>query len=205
MKRLIVLTLVLVLSPLAAGAQSIELTPTFGYRWGGELSASSNELFDRDMDVENGSSYGLSLGILVGRHSQIELFASRQETRFGEERLFAPPADGIDVDVTYYHVGYLYQWTPGRVNPYVTASLGVTSLDPDVPGLSSEEKVSFSLGGGLKVMASRHVGFRLDGRFFWTDTGNLHHRDWDDCRDDCWEWDDHLVQNELKVGVIFQF
>ena len=105
--------------------------------------------------------------MLLGAHSQIELIASRPETSYGNDRLFDPAPDGVDVDVTYYHVGYLYQWTPGKLRPYVAGSLGVTSLDPDVPGLGSDEKFSFSVGGCLKVMASEHVGFRLDGRFFF--------------------------------------
>lgn len=211
MKRLIPCILVAaaaLLAPMVATAQTLELTPTLGYRWDGVLSEDSNELFDEDMEIDSSMSFGLHLGVLLSDHSQIELIASRQQSSFGDDLLFDPDPDGVDVDVTYYHIGYLYQWTPGNLRPYVAGSVGMTSLDPDVAGVSREEKFSVSLGGGIKVMASEHVGFRLDGRFFWTDTGSSGHRDWhdwDDCDDDCWELNEELVQHELKVGVVFLF
>jgi hypothetical protein len=206
MNRLALALVLLVPAALPAAAQGLEVTPMFGYRWGGTLSDETNDLFDQDVDIESSTSYGLHVGIPLGAHSQIELIGSRQSSKFGDALLFGG-ASGVDVDVTYYHVGYQYQWITGNrgnLRPYVAASLGVTNLDPDVQGASSDDRFSMSLGGGLKVMATEHIGFRLDGRLYWTDTGDHEHVDWDECDDDCWEWDS-LVQQEVKVGVVFVF
>lgn len=207
-KTLIAATLISL--PLGAAAQSLELTPMIGYRWGGTLTAESNDLFNQDMDVDSAASYALLVDVPLGRHHQIELFVDHQSTQFGNDVLFAPPSpDRIDTDITYYHVGYVFQWTPGNLRPYVTASLGLASIDPDVPGIGREERFSWSMGGGLKVLASEHVGFRLDTRIFGADTGSFSndwgddHCHWDD--DDCYDWSNDLYQVEVKVGVVFSF
>jgi hypothetical protein len=197
--------LLVLVTPLTAIAQgSFELTPIFGYRWGGELQAGSSDLLDVDVDVNSAASYGLVLGIPLSRHVLIELMADHQPTDLGERNLFAPDLDSADLDVTYYHVGFVYQWTPSKLRPFVTGSLGVGRLDLDLPEASSEERFSASLGGGLKVQASEHVGFRLEARGFYTDTA-----DWDwDCDDwhgDCWGSGMDLFQHELRVGVVFTF
>lgn len=210
MHHRILIAAALIALPIGAAAQSLELTPMVGYRWGGTLTAESNDLFDHDMDVDSSATYALLLDVPLGRHHQIELFVDHQSTEFDSGQLFAPPSpDRIDTDITYYHVGYLFQWTPGDLRPYVTASLGLATIDPDVPGIGSEERFSWSLGGGLKVLASEHVGFRFDARVFGADTGSYgwndddHHCHWDD--DDCYDWSDDLYQAEVKVGVVIAF
>lgn len=203
------LALVVMAGPSAVTAQTLELSPMAGYRIGGEICSGCTALFDRDMEIESSSSFGLNLGLVLSDHSQIELVGSHQGTELTDSKLFEPEVDRVEVDITYFHVGYLYQWTPGRVRPYVSGSLGLTTLDPEVAGLSSEDRFSVSVGGGVKVMASEHVGFRLDGRLFWTDTGGLrrnsHWDDWEDCRDSCYEWDTDLLQHEVKVGLVLLF
>ena len=53
-----------------------------------------------------------------------------------------------------------------RVSPFVSFSLGVTVFNP--AGLGSEDKFSFSLGGGVKYFLGERVGLRLQLR--WTPT-----------------------------------
>jgi len=204
--RVVRMCLLLVLAtPLSALAQgSFELTPMVGYRWGGELQAESTDLFDEDLAVNDSEAYGLVLGIPLSRHVLIELVADHQSTDLGRRELFAPDMDQVGFDLTYYHVGVAYQWTPSNIHPFVAGSLGVGRLDLDLPGASSEDRFSASLGGGLKVMASEHVGFRLEARGFWTDTADWswHCDNWDE---DCWDSGIDLFQQELRVGVVFSF
>jgi len=201
----------LALAPTVAFAQSytpgLEITPTIGYRWGGELTAENNDLFDKDTEVDSSEAYGLLIDIPLSRSSQIELMASRQSTSFSEGVLFPEDPTTRDVDLTYYHVGYLYQWTPSNLRPFVVGSLGFTDINPE--GAGSENRFSGSIGGGLKVDLSRNVGFRLEARGFWTDTGST--RWYDDCDDDrCRCWDDSdcsidLFQSEIRFGLMVKF
>ena len=206
----VAVTAAMLLLPCLAMAQytpSVEITPIVGYRWGGELSASNNDLLDENAEIDSSASYGLLVDIPLSRHAQIELMASRQDSNFSRGVLF--PEDGrfADVDVTYYHVGFLYQWTPSHLRPFVVGSLGFTDIAPE--GASSENRFSTSIGGGLKVDLSRHVGFRLEARGFWTDTGSWR---WDSCDDggycgcgDGWDCNVGLVQTELRVGLMLSF
>jgi hypothetical protein len=44
-------------------------------------------------------------------------------------------------------------------------------MDPKGAGLNSETKFSLSLGGGVKLYLTEHVGIRLDARWFGTFIG----------------------------------
>ena len=55
----------------AAGA--VEVTPFVGYRWGGELDAGDNTLFDMDVDIDESDSLGLSVEIPVVSGLAIEI------------------------------------------------------------------------------------------------------------------------------------
>jgi hypothetical protein len=194
------ITVLMLLTPLVVNAQfKIELTPYYGFRWGGEIKAEDNQLFAIDVELENSSSYGLMLDFPINRSFMIELAVSRQSTEFvGDEGLFSPSEGLLDVDVTYYHLGALWQWQGDHVCPYVVGLIGVTQLDPDLPGIKDEE-LSAGFGGGVKLMLNPNIGLRFDARFLWTDTGK---DDWeDDCNDSCWYYDEDMFQGEVAVGL----
>ena len=196
-------------SVVLAQPHAIEITPTIGYRWGGTIDADDNSLLDFDAEVNDGVSYGLMIDFPVSRHFQIELLADRQETSLGRGGLFEPREFGFDLDITYYQIGGLFQWNPGRTRPYLVFGVGIADIDPDVPGVGGDTRASASLGGGIKVELSEHVAFRLELRGFWANTDDWDWDDgddwWDECDDDCWHGDDDLTQGEVKVGLSFNF
>jgi opacity protein-like surface antigen len=212
-----VLTIVLVtvvslaLVPCAAAqAHRVEITPTIGYRWGGHLGPYDTALLDFDADLGSGTSFGLMFDVPISRHFEIELLADHQETELRRGRLFAPDRLGIDMDVTYYHIGLLWQWYPRYAQPYVVVSLGVTDFDPEMRGVSGDARFSASLGGGVKVPVSDTVAVRLEFRAFGTDLD-----DWGcgwSCGDHWWEYcgdhgcawrDNGLSQGSIRLGVTF--
>ena len=188
-------------------AARFELTPTFSYRFGGSLDATENELFDTDLEVEDSEAYGVTFDIPISEVFQIELLASRQsgELQF-DDGLFEGSPTFADIDVTYYHVGVLWQWGNRRVSPFFTMSLGVATLDPDFPGASEENRFSGSLGGGVKIFFSENVGLRFEGRGFWSDLGSydddndFHCHDYDDYNDSC--YGNEFTQGQASVGLI---
>lgn len=200
---------VALLAPAAAGAQGayrFELTPMISYNWGGEISGENNTLFDTDLQLEDSQAYGLTFDIPLSSNIQLELLASQQQTEFTfDEGLFGGSFDVADVDVSYYHVGVLFQGGSGQVNPFFVASAGVTRLDPDVPGADSEDRFSLSLGGGVKVLFSEHVGLRLEGRGFFTVIDDYDSGCYDDCCGcyDYYEEGETLSQGQASAGLIF--
>ncbi|MCC7061113.1 MAG: outer membrane beta-barrel protein [Burkholderiaceae bacterium] len=216
MYRKWIVLFVLLLAPAAAFAQAadspsnaytrgrFELTPTFSYNFGGTLSAEDSDLFDFDLEADDSEAYGVTFGIPLSPWAQIELLASRQQTQLAyDEGLFGGVRGLADFDVTYYHVGGLFQWGNGQIHPFLVASLGVANLNPDVPGARAENKFSGSLGGGVKIFFTDNIGLRLEGRGFWTLLdGNNDDYYWDDgCYCD-YGYSNTFDQGQASAGLI---
>ena len=213
--RLVALAAAIVLLGGALGANAqpvIEITPTVGFRWGGEIRAEDTTTLDRDAKLEEGHSLGLVVDIPVSKHLQIELLADHQRTGLSNSTLFGPTSHEFDLDIDYYHVGALWQWPTSRgVTPYVVGSMGIADLDPRDSFNSSTRRFSGSLGGGVKVPLSPNIGVRFEGRGFYTDTGDARFDDEHDdsghnhrCHDDdaC---STGLVQGQVRLGVTVSF
>jgi opacity protein-like surface antigen len=213
MKRLVLAAALAALAvPAAAqptGAYRFELTPQLGYHWGGTLSGDDNALFDTDLDVDEGSAFGITFDIPLSSNFQLELLASRQATELEfDSGLFGGDEEVADIDISYLHAGMLWQGGNGQVNPFFVLSAGVTQLDPDVPGAGDESRFSLSLGGGVKVFFNEHVGLRFEGRGFFTAIDDYDGGCWDDdewhCNDyyDDYQYNDTLSQGIVSAGLI---
>jgi hypothetical protein len=196
------LVLVAAAAPAAAQPTRFEISPYAGYRWGGELDASDNALFDRDVEVDDSETYGVRLNFALNQNFEIELLASHQPTQFtiGGDQLFGDERPLLGVDLETLHAGVLFQFGYGQLKPYGVMSLGMTRFDPEAG--SSDDRWSGSFGGGVKLMVNRSLGFRFEGRWYWVDTGDDDY--YDDC---CGYYDDYsyggLFQGEVTVGLIF--
>ena len=174
MRRTLLLTLALLLAlPALAAAQEgrFEITPTAGYRLSGQVTAYDDDGFseDTDLEVDEGAIYGLTFDIPLGYRWQLELLANRQQSSFSfDPGLFDPSVDLGDVDIDYYHVGLLYEWGRGQVNPYGTAAIGLARIQPDSPAIDAEDQFSASLAGGVKLRFNENLGLRLEVRGYWT-------------------------------------
>lgn len=206
MRRMTLFLALLLAFPVASFAQtdSIDLTVFAGYRSGGDFIADP-DLFDRFVDefeVDDADVYGLALGIPISRSFAVELLYSRQETELSfDDGFFVDPVFLSDIEVSYFHAGMRWQWAPGQVQPYVAAGLGVARLSPDDALLDTEHRFSGSLGAGVRIMPTDHVGLRLEARGYFTDLS-----DYDDrrcCRDDYDNGD--LYQVEATAGIVFAF
>ncbi len=190
----------------ADGGYRFELTPTVSYRFGGNLSGQDSPLFDTDLQVEDSSAIGVTLDLPLSSDLQLELLANRQSSELVfDEGLFGGSAGVADIDVSYYHVGLLWQGRHPRVAPFFVASAGVATLDPDIPGSSSETRFSASLGGGVKVFFSDSIGLRFEGRGFFSDYDagggrsgrcDRYDRYYDSC------YDESFSQGQASVGLI---
>ena len=200
---------VALLAPAAARAQGsyrFELTPQVSYRWGGTISGNNNALFDTDLKIDDSVAYGATFDIPLSRSLQLELLANRQSSdlRF-DQGLFGGSADFAGIDVTYYHIGILFQGGDNRINPYVVGSAGVTHLDPDVPGASSDDRFSMSLGGGVKVFFNDNFGMRFEGRGFFTVIDSYDGGCYDSHHNGCsdYSYGDTMSQGQATLGLIF--
>ena len=126
-----------------------------------------------DFELDETSTRGFIIGIFVDENSLVEIVYSHQETRLEEDEGLFSSAPLFDLDVDYFHIGGIYQLDGKRARPFFAATLGVTRLDPEQGGFDSETGFSLAMGGGVKIQVHEHVGFRFEGRGYFTflDTG----------------------------------
>ncbi len=196
--KLRIAALALVLSALAASLSAqvrsgtVEVSPFYGYLFGGSFPAGSTSQFSSRVDVNDHGTYGVGIGYFVNSTLEIEGRWARTETGFVDRHQsdgdFRHDGDGgggghrvADLRIDYF-LGYAtFNFGHRRWVPYATIGMGAAQLDPgarnDVvcvaPGPPCNNPEPFtrytaSLGGGVKFYANRHVGFRLDGRGYGT-------------------------------------
>ena len=222
-----VLVSLVMLIPAAALAQDfrVELVPTIGLARGGNIVVEDQTFTPRvvPLDVDSGGTYGLRLGVAVSSRLQVELMLSRMETRFEDDKaLFGEEPGGffpagtlgmLDLDLTTYHLGLLYELGDSWSRWYLVGSAGITDIDSELP-LPDDEPFSASFGGGVKMDLDRsgRFGLRFEARYLWVDTDTslsateqFEHRD---CTSPCtytYRYDSDLSQLELSLGLIIRF
>lgn len=191
-------------APLAAQSDRYELSPSFGFQFGGEHEA-FDDLGRFEIQVDESDSLGLTFDLPLSRHFQIEFLWLEQDTELRLDEGFGETVFFDDTKLSFWHAGGLWQWVGGQVQPFVTATAGVTRIDPGITRVETEHKPSLSFGGGVKVFFTDHFGLRLDGRLLVTILETNDH-DHDGCcrrhgRDDSSE----LTQGRFAAGLILAF
>jgi len=182
---------------------AFELTPFVGYRWGGTIFADQTFLFGEDVDVAPSANIGVNLGIPLGDTGmKLELMANRQaselETGSG---LFEPDNRVADIDVTYLHAGLQIPFGRSRnATPYAVVSAGLANLDPQISGVSAENRFSASAGIGVKVPMSRALSLRFEGRGYYTALEEDDH-----CTFCDYFYNRDFYQGEVNLGLSFTF
>ena len=207
-----------VLSFLGAGtaraqirAETFEISPFYGYLFGGEFASGSNSLFTDRVDVDDHPTYGVRMGYNFTQVMQFEIQGSRIDTHFVSHDsggIFGPGGERLgDLRIDYL-LGYgTFNFGHGRAVPYFTIGAGIANLQPHNTPVPSNDATRFtgSLGGGLKVFFHPHFGLRFDGRLYSTylnsdDTCGHHDDHHDHCHDTHW-----LTNGDLTGGLIFAF
>jgi len=141
----------------------LEITPIAGYTLGGSFE---DTYADIALKVKENKNYGIIIDIFNEYDTQFEFFFSHQPT---ELKINEGPSKGdplFDLDISYFHIGGNYSPYKEDLNFYLAGGLGLTHLNPERG--DSETKFSLSLGVGLELFLTDHLGFRLEGRGFGT-------------------------------------
>jgi len=182
---------------------AFELTPFVGYRWGGTIFADQTFIFGEDVNVASSANLGVNFGIPLGDTGmKLELMANRQSSELETEGgLFEPEADVADIDVTYLHAGLQIPFARSRnATPYFIVSGGLANLDPQLSGVSAENRFSASAGLGVKIPVSNVMSVRLEGRGYYVAL-----EEEDDCRICDYYYNEDFYQGEVNLGLAFSF
>jgi hypothetical protein len=161
--NLLAATAVLILClPRSGVAQTVEITPFAGYRFGGDLFEIAS---GRNMDTDGAPAVGAVVNVAVGGDVWFEALVSHQ---WAHESLPADafhPAERVHFAVDHWLAGGRQDFDTGRVRLFLTGLLGLTRYAADD---DSEIRFAVSAGGGMRWPAGRHLAVRLDGRVFTT-------------------------------------
>lgn len=148
----------------AAGPR-FEVTPFVGYRVGGSFEQEATETSpERDVDLDDGNSWGIDLGLYRDGNSFYELLYSTQSTNIDSSD---PTISGVDVQTDYYQFGGTLLFADEQwMMMYLSLTAGATRFSAD--DYDSETKFSMSLGGGLRLPFNDHLDATLGVRGYVT-------------------------------------
>lgn len=149
-----------------ADTPRFEITPFAGYRTGGEFEARVEATGERrNVDIEDGSSWGIDLGLYRDPNAIYELLYSKQSTGIDSSD---PALGNIDVDTEYYQFGgTLFFPDEHWYIPYLSLTIGATRFSAD-GGYDSKTRFSGSLGGGFRMPFNDNVAATLGVRGYLT-------------------------------------
>ena len=150
-----------------AAKYAVELIPQIGVRGGADLTADVPAV--PPATANPSLSFGLAVDVYIRPDAWFEVFADHQTLHFTSD----PSAFGtssFDFAVDYLQFGGGYGPAEGRVQPYVTASVGLTRYGANSGDLGSTIGFSGSIGGGMKVPVGKRLALRFDLRGYGTTT-----------------------------------
>jgi hypothetical protein len=143
-------------------AQRFEISPFYGYRFGGEVQ---NPLTGRTFRFEDAPAYGLLLDVAPKQDApaKLEVLWSRQDSRVDLHGLSG--LGKVDVTIDQIQIGGSLE-RGQRLREYVSLLVGATYYSTD--GYGSDIRFSLGVGGGLKYFLTRNLALRADLRGFCT-------------------------------------
>lgn len=149
--------------PAAAAAQSVEVGPVGGYRFGGGFF---ERVTQQPVDLDGAPALGVVVNVPLRDGLFVEALVTHQDAGVTVPASASGPAARWRVFVDHVAAGGLQEFGEGRrARPFLTGLLGLTRYAADG---DNEIRVTASAGGGVKLKPVPRVGIRLDGRVFAT-------------------------------------
>lgn len=155
--KLLTLLAAFMLSSIFIFAQSVEITPTYGYTFSGTIDG-----YYGTYDLKNANLFGAKLDVEVEHLSYVELSYRRNNPAL----TYSTNGSGIidsetNTGTEHYMVGFLREFTESKVVPYGLVNLGTTRYWEK--GDSDQRKWFFSteFGVGAKMFLNDMIGIRM--------------------------------------------
>lgn len=152
MKKLTVIIALLIIST-ALMAQSIEITPLFGYTFSGKVDG-----YYGTFDVKDDISYGGILDVEIDDGSHIELKYQRIDPTVVKEAIVN---NRFDIGVEHYQVGFLKEFSDKQVKPFAEVFMGTSRYWQKSQKSNNVWRFSTGFGLGAKIFFTESVGLRL--------------------------------------------
>jgi hypothetical protein len=151
----------LLASSLGLRAQVFEISPFYGYRFGGSIQTSSGQ----DSDIEAGPAYGLCLDYAPDAPDmKLQLFWSRQDS--GLDLNGSAGLSHMALTVDEFMLGGSYENGRGRLTETLSVLVGATVFSPGQG--EREARLGFGFGVGVKYRLLKNLALRADLRGYCT-------------------------------------
>jgi len=149
--------------PASAAAQTVEIAPVGGYRFGGGFF---ERVTQQPVDLDGAPAVGVVVNVPLHDGLFVEALVTHQEAGVTVPQSAFGPATRWRIAVDHFQAGGLQEFFDRRrTRPFLTGLLGLTRYAADG---DNEIRFTVSAGGGVKLMPVPRVGIRLDGRVFAT-------------------------------------
>ncbi|MBL4712211.1 MAG: outer membrane beta-barrel protein [Gammaproteobacteria bacterium] len=150
---------------ISTNSYSTEITPLLGFRAGGEFKDTDT---NQKHTVDGSESYGFIVSFPYEYKKHIEIYYSHQSSKLTSVNVNLPSTTGnvnIPLTIDYLHIGGTAPISEyNDLKTFVSGGLGFTYLSPDLSGLQSDLRASFSIGVGLKWPLTENLAIRLETR-----------------------------------------
>jgi Outer membrane protein beta-barrel domain len=163
----------------------IEITLFGGYNMSKSLTALETEYATAggttrtdSARFKKGAAYSLALNWEAEPNAYYEVSYSRQSTTLEFSSTATPTGGGAqthstsesDASIEYFQVGgyVTFAEDQARVIPYFLLTVGGARFTPSGQNLDDVTKFAAAIGGGVKVVFTRHIALRLDARAYAT-------------------------------------
>lgn len=152
-------------------AQTIEISPTYGYQFGTKQNYGSNYI-----KLDDSGMFGISVGYELRPKYMVEISYLNMPTELRIRDRIASPTESrlSDLNAHWIMLGGMRYFGNDRINPFFGGQLGMSIFSPDnvnrelAPnGLERVTKFSFGLKGGVVVMLSEQIGIKLQGNLLF--------------------------------------
>lgn len=152
MRRILTLAVLLLTSGLLY-AQSVEITPLYGYTISGKVDS-----YNRYYNIGDDMSFGGMLSVEIDHLSFVELSYLRTNTDVETSRIINGT---FNLGVEQYQVGVLREFSEGQVVPFAKFMLGTSRYVQTSQGSGKTWLFSAGMGLGAKIFFTERVGLRL--------------------------------------------
>jgi len=152
-------------------AQTIEVTPNYGYHFGAKLN-----YYGGYFKLADSGQFGITVGVDTYTDIMAEISYMRQDSELRiQDVVYAPFEKRLaDISLDWIQIGATKYFQTDKVRPFFGAALGLVIINPKnqdpsiLPvGVGSTTNFAFSFKGGLNYMFSKRVGLNLQGNLLF--------------------------------------
>jgi hypothetical protein len=160
-QTVLAITLLVFLS-VPVSAQTVQIAPIAGYRFGGDLFELAT---NRQVDLDGAPVLGGTVNVALEEGLSFEVLFTHQDARVAVSEGASKQLTHARVVVDEWLAGGRQELGNGRARPFLSGLLGLTRY-----GVEGDNEVRFavSCAAGVLLDLARRLGLRVDGRVFTT-------------------------------------